>query len=175
MKKLLFIAAAVFTLAACEGPMGPMGPQGVPGQNGQDGRDGRDGQNGQTSDGTNWHKATFTISRDEWIRDGGERAMNSYFFVYRDLSALTSYVYDNGSVIAYIENTYADGTKIKSGLPFVRHKGMVLDNGADYLWTETYDFDFAVGNVGFYLTYSDFETGTPPPDYVTFHVILFWK
>ncbi len=176
MKKLFFIAAAALMFASCEGPMGPIGPQGpqgVPGQNGQDGQDGRNGQNGrdgQDGEGTKWFTTSFTVNPNEWERVGEPGSVDSFFVAYRSLPELNKYVYDKGSVITYIEN----GEGIKNGMPFVLHLGYEENNGGKYLWTETYDFDFTVGEVAFYLTYSDFSTNFEPDKSKTFHVVLIW-
>lgn len=171
----MFIAATALILAACEGPMGPigpMGPQGAPGQNGYNGQDGRDGRDGHDGEGTKWFRQKFTVYPEEWgVDNGAPGQLNTFFFALKELPELTREVYDNGSVIAYIEN--AEG--IKNGMPFVWPRGEVTDGGKnDYLWTEIYDFDFAVGEVGFYLRYSDFETGVRPLDPITFYVVLIW-
>ena len=147
--------------AACEGPEGPMGPQGLPGQNGQNGRDGRDGE------GTNWLSIPITVTADEWVLKGGPGDLNSYFVAYKPLKELSKYIYDKGSVIAYIETDRA-----KHGMPFVLHMG-AAENGQEFLWTQTYDFDFMPGEIGFYVSYSDFETSIKPAA-ETFHVVILW-
>ena len=160
-------------LTACEGPegpMGPAGPQGIPGQNGRNGQDGKDGRDGS---GTKWFSIPITVQSSEWgLTNGNAEDLNSYWFAAKPLPELTKHIYDNGSVIAYIENI--DG--IKNGMPFVWHKGEV-QNGKLFLWTETYDYDFTVGStggeIGFYVTYSDFSTNIRP-ETKTFHVVLLW-
>jgi hypothetical protein len=175
MKKLLFILASTLILAACEGPMGPPGPQGLPGapgQNGQDGRDGQNGYNGKDGEGTNWTRRKITINPDSWtVMNGNPGDLNTFFFASVPWNELTQYIYDNGSVVAYIENY--DG--VKNGMPFVLHRGEKDDNGNDILWTETYDFDFSPGELGFYLTYSDFSTRIRPDKPVDFYIIMFWQ
>ncbi len=163
MKKLLFSIAAACLFIACEGPVGPMGPQG------QDGRDGRDGQNGRDGQGTNWYTTSITIDADEWRLSGNTGELNSCFYANVELDQLTENVYRNGSVIAYIQT----GDGVKNGMPFVQHRGAVED-GKEFLWTQTYDFDFIPGEIGFYVTYSDFKTEIRPGT-ETFHVILFWQ
>lgn len=100
--------------------------------------------------------------------EGRPGDLNTYFVAYKRFDQLTPEVYDHGSVIAYIETD--DG--VKNGMPFVLHKGMPEGNDGAYLWTETYDFDFTVGEVGFYLTYSDFSTDIIPEFPQTFHIVL---
>ncbi len=169
-------------LAACEGPegpMGPAGPQGAPGQNGQngaDGRDGDDGRNGLDGSGTHWFKTDpITIRPRDWSVDGGVGNLNSFYYYKVRVPELTRHIYENGSVIAYVENLEGK----KNGMPFVFHRGTVLDNGQEYTWTETYDFDFSAdswtGWITFYLTYSDFNTNIDPDEDKTFYVVAFWE
>ncbi len=158
MKSSLFftIATLMLTLMACEGPMGPEGPRGPAGF------DGRDGE------GVNWHTTSFTINSNEWQLKGKPGDLNSYFCVYKPLNMLTDVVYKWGTVIAYIETEKG----IKNGMPYVLHLGEGA-NDKEFLWTQTYDFDFVVGEVGFYVTYSDFNTQIRPGT-ETFHVVLMW-
>ncbi len=85
------------------------------------------------------------------------------------MDRLTQYVYNYGSGIAYIQTDNG----VKNGMPFVLHKGEASAD-REFLWTQTYDFDFTPGEIGFYVTYSDFSTAIRPGA-ETFHVVLFWK
>ncbi len=161
MKRSIFfmLATLIFILIACEGPEGPMGPRGL------DGFDGRDGKDGE---GVNWYTTSFTIYGDEWQLKGNPGDLNSYFCVYKPLNRLTEFVYQYGTVIAYIEAEKG----VKNGMPYVLHLGEG-SNDKEFLWTQTYDFDFVVGEIGFYVTYSDFNTKIRPGT-ETFHVVLMW-
>ncbi len=157
MKKLLYILTTAALFIACEGPQGPVGPKG------QDGKDGKDGES------ANWYSTSITVHQNEWILNGNPGDLNSYFYAYKPLSQLTDYIYERGSVIAYIETEEG----IKNGMPFVLHLGE-QSGEYDFLWTQTYDFDFTSGEVGFYVTYSDFSTSIRPST-ETFHIVMFWK
>ena len=159
MKKSIFIAAALFILMACEGPEGPAGPMGQPGQPGQDGRDG---------EGANWYTTTVTVNANEWKINGTPGDLNTYFYFYKPLSVLNKTIYERGSVIAYIEVEQG----IKNGMPYVLHLGEAA-NEKEFLWTQTYDFDFDEDGVGFYVTYSDFNTQIRPGT-ETFHLVFMW-
>ncbi len=159
-RSLFFILAALFIATSCEGPMGPEGPRGAQGPAGMPGQDG---------EGVNWYATSYTINENEWQLKGNPGDLNSYFYVYKPLNRLTEFVYKWGSVIAYIE--IENG--IKNGMPFVLHLGEGAGDGKEFLWTQTYDFDFTVGEVGFYITYSDFNTKIRPGA-ETFHVVLMW-
>jgi hypothetical protein len=155
MKKLLLIVVLASLFTACEGPEGPMGPMGPAGQDGRS--------------TTNWYSTSITVNADEWILKGEPDGLNSYFCAYKKVSRLTDYIYRNGSVIAYIQTDEG----VKNGMPFVLHQGEVIDD-KELLWTQTYDFDFTTGEIGFYVTYSDFSTNIRPGT-ETFHIVLFWE
>lgn len=149
MKKLLLLIVIAISISfiSCEGPMGP---QGEPG------------------DGTNWKVVSFTINKNEWKLVGSPGALNSYYFVDKPLKELTQYIYKEGAVVGYIETVKG----VKNSLPYVLHLGEA-SGSKEFLWTQTYDFDFYPGGVGFYVTYSDFNT-QDRPDTETFHVVLMW-
>ncbi|NDV81698.1 hypothetical protein D0T87_06830 [Bacteroides sp. 51] len=167
MKRVFLLLALAISFMACEGPVGPMGPSGMDGMNGRDGMDGKDGKDGI---GTNWLTKTFTIQPHEWELVGTPGELNSFFLVDRKLPELTKDIFKERAVIAYIKTD--DG--YKNGMPYVLHKGGTGDNGKEFIWTQTYDFDYSEGWVGFYLTYSDFNTQLKPEDPTTFYIVLMW-
>lgn len=151
MKKILNTLAILFTIitfTSCEGDEGPMGPKGDP--------------------GVSWYTKTITISKYQWKLSGAINDLNSYYYAEIPISELSQFIFNDGTVLAYIEPENG----IKNGLPYVLHKGEKV-NGKEYLWTQTYDFDFEVGYMTFYLTYSDFNT-ISIPDTETFHIVLMW-
>lgn len=158
MKKVFALFVLALSFMACEGPMGPAGMDGL------DGRDGKDGY------GTNWFSKSFTIQPHEWILKGKPGELNSYFVVEKEIPELTSEIYRRKAVLAYIQT----GDGIKNGMPYVLHKGGTAENGKEFIWTQTYDFDYSEGIVGFYLTYSDFSTEIKPNTPETFHIVLMW-
>lgn len=161
MKKVLILFVLAVSFMACEGPTGPMGPTGL------DGRDGKDGKDGQ---GTSWLTKTFIIQPNEWELVGNPNDLNSYFVVDKKLPELTRTIFNERAVIAYIQT----GDGVKNGMPYVLHLGEAGNEGKEFLWTQTYDFDYSEGWVGFYLTYSDFNTQIEPIGPTTFHVVLMW-
>ena len=173
MKKLLLLFALAVSFMACEGPTGPMGPSGINGEdgmNGQNGKDGKDGKDGEDGVGANWLTKTFIIQPHEWELVGFPGEMNSYFIVDKQLPELTADIFREKAVIAYIkaDNDY------KNGMPYVLHKGGTDEKGEKITWTQTYDFDYSPGWVGFYLTYSDFSTQFVPDQPTTFYIVLMW-
>lgn len=173
MKKLLMLLMLAVSLFACEGPTGPMGPMGPPGYDGEDGRngyDGKDGKDGKDGQGAHWFAKSFTIQPDDWILIGQPGELKSYFVAEKELPQLTKEIFRERAVIAYIET----GHGMKNGMPYVLHKGENGSNGKEFIWTETYDFDYSEGLVGFYLTYSDFNTQVKPNEPIIFHIVLIW-
>lgn len=150
MKKLLFISLAALFFTACEGPEGPMGPR------------------GEDGGGMNWHNATVRVDERDWVLSGEPGDLNSYYSAYKELNAMTGYIYNYGSVIAYLETQPG----VKNGMPYVLHLGEE-SNGSEFLWTQTYDFDFDEYGVCFYVTYSDFNTQFRPGTEI-FHVVMMW-
>ena len=161
MKKLLLLFVLAISFMACEGPIGPMGPAGMDGYDGKDGKDGI---------GTNWVSKTFTIQPHEWVVKGEPGELNSFFYVDKKLPELTMDIFRERAVIAYIQTP--DG--YKNGMPYVLHKGGYDDKGKEITWTQTFDFDYSEGWVGFYLTYSDFNTQIKQDEPITFYIILMW-
>jgi len=159
MKKLLLSLLTIIALVACEGPAGPRGADGIMGP---------EGPQGEPGSGTDWYVTSITINENEWKLVGNEGELNSYYFIEKPLKQLSQYIYTDGAVIAYIETSQG----VKNGLPYVLHVGENV-NSKEYLWTQTYDFDFRPGYVGFYVTFSDFETINKPGT-ETFHIVLMW-
>ena len=117
---------------------------------------------------TYWYVTSITVRENEWQLVGRPGDLNSYYRAYKPLKQLTRTVYEEGAVLAYIETDAG----VKNTMPYVLHKGEY--NGyQDLLWTETYDFDFTTGEIGFYITYSDFNTYIKPGT-EKFHVVLIW-
>ncbi|WP_029904556.1 collagen-like protein [Prevotella sp. 10(H)] len=174
MKKVLLFLVSAFLFMACEGPMGPEGPMGMngpagpAGATGPEGPEGPKGPNGEPGHGSNWYTTAITVNASDWKLNGQPNELNSFYYVDKPLKELTKAIYDEGSIIAYIETDNG----IKNGMPLVLHKADEDDKG-EFFWTQTYDFDFQVGNIRFYLTYSDFSTKVKPGA-ETFHVVLMW-
>ena len=158
MKKIIYALIAVFTLtiASCEGPQGPRGPQGPAGPPGES---------------TQWKIINLHAAANTWERMTDSDGNNPFFVATFDIPELDEFVYDSGLVQCYIE--YDSGTSYASQqlLPSVRHKEDVVSAEEYYLWTETTDFDYTVGNV----TYSDFPTDASiAPGEMNFRLVLMW-
>lgn len=85
---------------------------------------------------------------------------NNFYFAEISVPEITKNVYDNGIVSMYIEYANSDGSMSLGAMPSVRHKEE-NKNGVWHQYTETIDFEYSVGKVVVYLTYSDFAISQP--------------
>lgn len=162
MKKILLAMVAVFalTMISCEGPQGPAGPQ---------------GPQGPAGESTQWEVINLHAGASDWERRTDSDGNNPFYVASFDVPELDAFIYDSGLVQCYIE--YDGGTTNASQqlLPCVRHKEEVVSAEEWYLWTETTDFDYMVGNVNIYVTYSDFPTDASiAPGEMNFRLVLMW-
>ena len=141
MKKVLLLFVVTLVVTSCQGPMGPEGPQGY---------------------GTNWKIINLTVGSGDWVvkhdTDG-----NIYYGCHFSMPEITSSVYSDGTVIAYIDLNGAQMT-----LPYVTH----FKNSVGQLWTRTIDYDYSAGGMNIYVTNSDFAVD--PPEAMNFRVVLMW-
>lgn len=178
MKKVLFslLTLAVLFFSSCrgdEGPMGPMGPAGPAGANGQNGLDGyngRDGRDGQDGEGLQYRKFDFTVESQDWKFVKGQDS--DYFkytfkFDYKhdlDLAEMASV-----NVYRYLDGNY------QRPLPAVTPLYELDDDGQKICYFENVDYEYAPGEISFFVTYSDFfyQDNVNPED-MAFRVIIFW-
>lgn len=142
MKKALLFFAIALFLVSCEGPMGPAGPQGI---------------------GTNWKIIDLVVNSSEWIENLDNNGLNRYYSSSFTMPEISSRVYNDGTVLVYMVNN-----NVQQVLPYVRH----FENSSGNLWTQTIDYDFAVGDMNVYVTNSDFVSD--PPGTMNFRVVLMW-
>ncbi len=88
------------------------------------------------------------------------KADNNFYFAEISVPEITKDVYDNGIVAMYIEYSNSDGSMSLGAMPSVRHKEY-NKNGTWVGYTETIDYEYSVGKVVIYVTYSDFATTNP--------------
>lgn len=150
MKKILFLLLLTVVFGACE----------------TDSDLNWNNRPGGTDETQNWDSYTITV--DDWQLVGNPNEDNSFYRCYYDDEYLNQFIFDKGSVMVYIYLQEPDGTITQSPLPYVTHH--VEGNNS---WTETISYDFAVGSLGFYITYSDFITATPPKP-CKFRVVMHW-
>lgn len=162
MKKIIYTLIAVFTLTivSCEGPQGPVGPQ---------------GPTGPAGEGTQWEIINLKATANAWERKTDADGNNPFFVASFDVPELDAFIYDSGLVQCYVEYDLGTAYASQQPLPCVRHKEEVVSAEEWYLWTETTDFDYMVGNVNIYVTYSDFPTDTNiAPGEMNFRLVLMW-
>jgi hypothetical protein len=135
--------------------MGPMGPQ---------------GEKGEPGEGMWWFVKEYTIRPNQWELVGGANNLESYYRYEINISELDEDIFYDGKVSCSVY-TDEESKNIQQDLPCVWHYGEP-DNDGPYLWTETYDFDYAVGSIMLYVTYNDFLTAGNLPDRSKFRVIL---
>ena len=144
MKKLLILSFVVVALfASCEGPPG---------------RDGIDNE-------MYWFVREYTVASGRWELVNDEEPYGSYFQYPITISELDQELFKKGNVFCYMYRG-----NVQTPLPFTIHY-IETDDASDYLWTETYSFEFSNRAITFYVNYSDFKTSIRPPE-TTFRVVL---
>ena len=103
----------------------------------------------------------FRLNSRDWKRSTDDTGLNSYYHATFNIRGLNDLVFDKGAILAYLDN--GDYQQI---LPYVRH----YENTEGVRWTKTIDYDFEVGKITFYVTYSDFAK--EQPEGMSFKVIL---
>ncbi|HRZ96109.1 MAG TPA: hypothetical protein P5084_01020 [Paludibacter sp.] len=120
------------------------------------------GPEGPQGEGTNWEVINIKVRSSDWVRNTD--ANNAvYYSALVTVPELTEFIYDFGNVINYVDYGTSQQT-----LPSVRHNKDKDNN----LWTTTIDYDFAIGNVKYYVTNSDFFDEKPADMY--FRLVLMW-
>lgn len=155
MKKIIFILLSVLTLCACEGPMGPQGPQGPQGE------------------GMNWAIEDISVSANQWSLT--QYADNNYYVAKYTLPVLTSFIYTDGNVNAYVYLQLEDGREVQHPLPYVYHMEQIQNDGSAYFYTRTISFVYGVGYIQFEVRDSDFEyevDSTIKPEAMDFRVVM---
>lgn len=148
MKKfVLLVCLFAFAAVSCEGPVGPPG------------------------EGMNWFVQTYTVGENQWELINGKNEYNSFYRYEINIPELDDFVYEKGNVFCYMFQT-VDGYEVQTPLTYNFPQGY-NDHGKDYLYTETYFFDFAQNSVMIYTYWSDFMTENRPPA-TTFRIVLNW-
>lgn len=159
MKKLLLqialVLAATVLLAGCEGPKGPKGDPG---------RDGEDGY-------TNFYQETITVNNNQWEEMDAD---GEYLESVWDVSALTSYIVNNGAVQIYWVNTDNSNNNVYDPLPFTRwydYQGNRYEEVINYNYK--YNSIERVGQITFFYSRSDFDIPPSGIDF-KFRLVFMW-
>ena len=166
MKKLLFLLSVVlFGFSSCiEGPPGPQG------QSGRDGRDGRDGLDGLDGLGSlNRLIFDYEIRNSHWEHIWEYNPSGQYYSCRIENPQLTSKIYNDGVVLAYVETLDGDAL-VQQSLPRVFSR----QNENEDKWIEMIDFDYSTGDIVFYFTTSDFFYENWQPGTYFFRVVFLW-
>ena len=113
---------------------------------------------------TYWKVVNVAVAPSDWVRKTDLNGLNAYYTCTVDMPEITSFVYTSGLVQAYFVD---DVNGAQASLPYVRHK----ENNTN-LWTTTYDSEYSVGAVSFFVTRSDFAN--VPPGNMSFRVVVMW-
>ena len=99
------------------------------------------------------------IDAGDWLytQEGtSDQFNNNYFYAVVEMPEITSSVFENGEVQAYIVYDKRSNNPFKHILPYVRHYEELLDDGTWHYYTETVDCIFGIGWVEFNYRASDF-------------------
>ena len=146
MRKALFFLFSVLVLCACRGPKGDPG------------------------EGVNWKIVDVNVS--QW--DYSQYSDNNYFFAKFSVPALTSFVFTDGNVQAYVYLS-ENGETIQHPLPYTLPKEDIDNQGNPYFYTEVVDFVYGVGWVQFEVRATDFAYEVNPqinPAKMDFRIVM---
>lgn len=99
-------------------------------------------------DASDWQYTNYTSN--------GTPFANNYFYCTVNMPEITSSVFNDGEVQAYIVYDKHSSQAFKHLLPYVRHYEELLANGTWNYYTETVDCVYGVGWVEFNYRASDF-------------------
>lgn len=114
----------------------------------------------------------FVVDTRDWelVDTDTPSPFYAYSFYFPELS---NHIYNNGSIVAYLETTYTDGSRRQQTLPYVQSRSVVVGDGyRDYIRTIDYDYTDN-GDIAFYVTHSDF-TYDGRPESMRFRVVMIW-
>ena len=116
----------------------------------------------------------FQVLSGDWNHPTSPSA-NEYRFTYTfPFPELTSFLYNNGTIVAYFE--YEDGgRKYQQALPVVWPRQNV--NDPNDTWTEVINYDYSAGQITFTVTNDDFNYSNfngSDPGTMLFRVVILW-
>jgi len=132
---------------------------------------------------TNWQIVDCNVGYSQWRYTGDESGSiqyaNHYFYAGYDISQLSSFIFTDGMVQAYLIEKNSYGEDVQRPLPFTRHKEAWDSLGHCTQYTETYDYFYGVGWIEFNYTASDFKYEESAglidrPESKLFRVVLQW-
>ena len=103
------------------------------------------------------------VKSNDWVLNTDNVGVNKYYTYYYSMPSLTSSVFDTATINSYIL-TGSSGTQ--QTLPYVGH----FQNAAGTIWTQTVDFDYAVGGINVFITNSNLKADAPAA--MDFNVVI---
>lgn len=119
---------------------------------------------------SDWQYTNYTIN--------GSPYANNYFYATVNMPEITSSVFNNGEVQAYIVYDRGSSKASKHLLPYVRHYESQAANGNWSYYTETVDCTVGIGWVEFNYRASDFlyeDDVTINPNAMDFSIVISTK
>ena len=108
-----------------------------------------------TSVGASIQTISIKVCKQDW--EYSSMKDNNYFYAGMNIPEITSAVFNNGEVRAYlVYDRYNTNLARKHALPYVLHKEELNTLGQMVLYTETVDFTYGKGWVEFNFCTSDF-------------------
>ena len=148
MKKILFfLIAVVFVATSCEGPMGPEGPAGPSGS-------------------LNRYVYDYEVRSVDWSAAVDNNDLFLHYQCFFNETDLTSNIYNNGVLVAYLEVKEGDNY-VQKPLPYE-----IVIEDSNGMYTQTIDFDYSTGSIGFYVKNSKFIEDKPGT--MLFRVVFLW-
>jgi hypothetical protein len=106
---------------------------------------------------------TYTVAQNHW-KVANDDNLGDYFYYEFHEPALSSYIYNNGIMNAYL--------KIDDALYPLPFDDYWMDSG--YRWTEQVTCEFRPGYITFILRYNDYDLEQPPHFDYKFLVRFMW-
>ena len=103
------------------------------------------------------------VKSNEWILNTDTVSGNKYYTYHYSIPLITSSAFDTAKINSYI---LTGSSSNQQTLPYVGH----LQNTAGKSWTQTIDFDYAVGGINLYITNS--ALNADPPGTMDFNVVI---
>ena len=113
---------------------------------------------------TQWQTRQFQIASTDWRLS---EKCETFWYARRQFPQLTRFVFDEGAVLGYL---IVGNSRVP--LPDTWVQVILLDNGEEYVFSETYSFEIEPGWITFTHQTSDAFMERPPTQ--NFHVVLIW-
>lgn len=103
------------------------------------------------------------IKSNDWILNSNSNGVTTYYTYHYKMPSITSSVFDTATINSYIL------TNSQVSLQTLPYSGQ-LKNAKGIAWTQTIDFDYAIGGINVYVTNSGLNAD--PPGAMVFNVVI---